>query len=352
MRWQHLTQLTWKALLLSIALLFGLHSPFVFAEEINYLKHPNRIEWQSGGFYEGMFEDGTPFQMNLPYPSLISIRVHWVPASVTASYWYPRRFKGDTISFKIKWISDNSFSITVQNLVKKGNTVTEETFDGVTSPDKTDVHGHWKLVKKQKNMSFSMKRLFVYKGIDVSLPCDEGIDVEPPCTFVFSASFPVIDNPKVDKWITDLVSECGQDVECRNSLEVAWFSKDLLSFRGWNWGFSHQMAHGYGYSTYRHYDTAGTAPRPVKFDNFIKTSDSCLKKISNSIISTLKKQKYSGAEDGEISDADNVKFLPTPSGIQFNFDPYDVGTYLEGAPNVFIERRKLGNCIKYLPRFD
>ena len=352
MRWQHLTRLTCKALPLSIAFLFALHSQFAFAEEENYLKHPNSIEWKAGGFYEGIFEDGTPFQMNLPYPPPISIRVHWVPASVNATYWYPRRFTGAPISFEIKWISDNSFSITVQNHDKKGETVTDETFEGVASPDKTGVHGRWKSIKHKKNMSFSMKRAFVYKGIDVSLPCEEGIEVEPPCTFVFSASFPVIDNPKVDKWITDLVSECGQDMECRNSLEVAWFSKDLLSLRGWNWGFSHQMAHGYGYSTYQHYDTTGSAPRPVKFDNFIKTSDTCLKKISNSIISTLKKQKYSGAEDGEISDVDNVKFLPTPSGIQFNFDAYDIDTYLEEPPTVFIERRKLGNCIKYLPRYE
>lgn len=44
---------------------------FLFADEqyTNYLMDANKTEWDAGGFYEGSFEDGTPFQMDLSYPN-------------------------------------------------------------------------------------------------------------------------------------------------------------------------------------------------------------------------------------------------------------------------------------------
>jgi len=270
MRLKLIGQSLWKAQLILIASLLSLQSLFAFAEEENYLKHPNRTEWQAGGFYEGTFEDGTSFQMNLPYSPPKSInRANWGPSAVGASYWYPRRFSGKTIALKIKSFSDNAFSTTVQNFDKNGNTEEEEIFEGVLSPDKTRAQGLWTLTKKKKKMSFSMKRVFAYKGVDVSLPSPEGKEYDPERPFVFSAIFPVVGAPKVDDWVRDLISECDHDLECNNSVEVVWFSKGLFSLHGSVWGYSNGMAHGNGYSAYRHYITSGVTLKPVMLNYFI-----------------------------------------------------------------------------------
>lgn len=352
MKWKYFGQSIWKIMLLSIGSLISLQCLCAFAEEENYLKHPKRTEWQAGGFYEGTFEDGTAFQMNLPYPPPKSINhANWEP-SVTASYWYPRRFSGETISLKIKSFEDNAFSIAVQKIDNKGNTADEEIFEGILSLDKTSAHGQWTLIKKKRKMTFAMKRRFEYKGVDVSLPSREEKEHDSERSIAFSAIFPVLGNSKVDGWIKDFISKCDYDSECINSVEVAWFSKNSYSLYGNIWGYGDGMPHGNGYSTYRHYVTTGAVPKLAKLNHFISTSDGCLESISKKIISALKTQEYSRAEAGKLRDVEHVKFLPTPHGILFDFDPYEVGAYSEGAPRVFIERQKVGGCIKYLPQND
>jgi hypothetical protein len=51
------------------ALLSGVACHAALAQSTEgFLAAPDRIEWTAGGLYDGRFEDGTPFQIELPYP--------------------------------------------------------------------------------------------------------------------------------------------------------------------------------------------------------------------------------------------------------------------------------------------
>ena len=96
--------------LIAIAVLFSIFTGFsVFAEEVvDFLTHKDRLEWVAGGFYEGRFADGTPFQMNLAYPTPKKInRKTGERYALDTSYWYPRRFAGETLNLTIKSFKPN-----------------------------------------------------------------------------------------------------------------------------------------------------------------------------------------------------------------------------------------------------
>lgn len=322
------------------------------ATEVSYMSRPNRTEWQAGGFYEGVFEDGTPFQLNLPYPMPKSIqRKEWEPTSLNASYWYPRRFSGETILLKLKSFQDNAFTIAGIAADKEGRSIEKEIFEGILSPDRMQATGVWTHIKGKK-LTFTMSRTYEYRGVDLTLTTEAGRGYKPERPFIFSVIFPVFGESKVDRSITNIVSECEQDLECRNTVQVAWFSKASFSLTGSIWGYSEAMAHGNGYAIIQNYVTASSAPKHVALDHFINTSPGCLDRVSQKIVSALKKKGLSRAEDGTLQDWKHAKFLPTPLGILFDFDTYEVGAYVEGIPTVFIERGQFGKCLKDLPHHE
>jgi len=285
-----------KVLLVSIVLVFISCCRFAYGEEEDYLNHPDRTEWIAGGFYEGLFQDGTPFQMNLPYPIPKSInRKEQGPSMLRASYWYPRKFIGAVIFLKAKSITDNGFNIATESHIKSAISEGEEIFEGKFSPDKKSAQGFWTQTKRKKRMAFTMKRVFEYKAIDVALPIHEE-DYNSDRPFVFGAVFPIFGDSSINHWIKNLLSVCEHDLECSNSVEIEWYSKANLSLNASVWGYSKGLAHGNGFTAHRNYMSTSAGFKQVSIGHFVNTSENCLKRLSREIVASLKKQKYSRAE--------------------------------------------------------
>ncbi len=342
-----------KYALATWSMLIGLYSACGNAADDNYLTHPARFEWQPSALFEGVFEDGTPFQVHFQYPRPeVTQGKDWGIQTVHGQYWYPRKFGGRTIAFRMETPRDNAFRMVVMTASKNPKEAETEVFEGTISADRKTASGVWTDLRRMKKLNFSMRRLVDYKRIYLSVPAKviNGLPIDRP--FVFDSSFPVFGDPNVNRWIAKFASECSHDMECLNDVDVVWHSKASFSLKASIWGYSHGMAHGNSYTAYAHFINTSSHPIQVALDHFVSTSPDCLGRISNRIIATLSKGEYGRPEDGALTNWKTAKFLPTPQGILFTFDPYEVGAYVDGPAEVFVQRQYLGNCLRYLPSHD
>lgn len=335
-----------KTILLLISLFYTLLS--ADEQNTNYLTDAKKTEWNAGGFYEGRFEDGTPFQMNLSYPIPDSInREKWKPYTLDASYWYPKRFSGKTILLRIRSFSKGSVELVGSTEDKNGHFVDTEFFKGTLSPDRATMHGVWKQIGKTKQLKFSMKRGYLYHGIDVIHSRQPEVDDDDPSRpFIFSAIFPILGDQQADPWIRELMSSCDYDTECTNQVTIAFHADTSLSLHGSVWGYNNRAPHGNGWSAYKHFKINSSSLSPVGLDHFVSMSSKCLNLVTHEIATSLA-EKSLDYTDHNIKE---TKFFPTPTGIKFDFDPYELGCYL-CATTVFVNKKDIEQCVKNLPSY-
>lgn len=316
---------------------------------INYLKDPSRKESIAGGFYEGRFSDGTPFQMTLPYST----------SDLRASYQYPKKFTGETIGFENVFFKGDSFKLSKSYTSSRSNNGINEEFVGKLSKDKKSASGIWTQIigNKKKNLNFSIERLIPYKHISVTQKSvdtskhnpDNFEDSDQNLSFTFDAIFPILQNSKIQETVLKDASICSYDQECSNNITIEEDYNNLLTLRSESWGQAMGAPHGYDSFRIYHYLTNSGTSREIFLNYFFKNSPTCLAKLSQLITSELTEQEISGAKDFKLDDYKTMDFLASPLGLEFDFNPYEVGSYVEGEPSVFISKKQLGDCLIYLP---
>jgi hypothetical protein len=340
--------------LLAAALLcaaFGNALGDVVAPSEDFLKAPDRTEWHAGGLYDGRFEDGTRFQIQLAYPRPAS-----VPKEVlrfAESYWYPKRYTGTVLALTDTGHTPNTLRLAVQ---PDAGAPAEEDFTIVLAPDMLSGGGSWNSSKLHKRMAFTLQRALAYDYVVVQRPAPpEVLKSEPERRFTFAASFPVLGDTDADAWVREQAGKCSGDLKCSNQVQVRWKSGSLLSLDASVWEYNYMAAHGNGGSTTRQYRVEQGHLVPRELDAFVKLDPACVSKVTAAIVAQLHAQKLGWADQWaeHASLKDNwMKFTPTASGIAFHFDPYEVGPYSDGAPSVFLTRTQLGQCLKDLPAND
>ncbi|WP_410209566.1 hypothetical protein [Aquirhabdus sp.] len=329
---------------------------FADTSDVNYLKDKSRIESIVGGFYEGRFSDGTPFQMTLFYSK-----------DNPSTYQYPRQFKGEVINLEQTTFHGNSFKLSMKyiiadNAYPKGKVLYKEQFTGKLSKDKKTASGIWthSANKKERKLRFSMRKLITYKEISVThksifasqtLTPEEAEWIDPTRPFTFNAIVPILKDEKINEAGLENASLCEFDQECSNSILVVGHYNNLMSLSSGNSGYDAGNAHGHYGSILRHYVSTHDVSNEVFLDYFFKTSSSCLTTLSNLIRSDLEKEQVSSAEGFRMTETDykDIKFIPTPLGLAFVFDPEELGGYGEGSPSVFIAKESIKQCLIYLP---
>lgn len=334
---------------LFLCLAFGSACAEVVGPGEDFLRAPDRIEWQAGGLYDGRFEDGTRFQIQLAYP-----RPGSVPARVTPfaeAYWYPQYLTGQTFMLKSAEGTGNAVRLVMP---RDGRKQAEESFSIALAPDLLSGSGTWTSLRLRKQMRFSLQRAVVYDAVVVQRPAPpEARERDPERRFIFAAWFPVLGDANADAWIREQAGRCEGDLECANRVDVSWKSRSLLSLTAGVWGYNYMATHGYGYSSTRQYriDSAGLSP--LGLDAFVDTGEACATKLVAAIATELRARKFSEVDawvkDAPFGPGKSPKFTPTPNGIIFQFDMYEVGSYVQGSPSVFLTYAQLGKCLRSLP---
>jgi hypothetical protein len=315
----------------------------------DFLKAQDRIEWQAGGLYDGRFEDGTRFQIQLAYP-----RPAGVPAEVAPfaeSYWYPQYLTGRTFMLKSAEGTGNAVRLVMPPDRRKQ---VEESFSIALAPDLLSGSGTWSSLRLRKQMRFSLQRAVVYDAVVVQRPAPTTARASgPERRFVFSAWFPVVGAPNADAWIREQAGRCEGDLECANRVNVAWKSRSLLSLTAEVWSYDDMAAHGYGYSTTRQYRIDSAGLTPLGLDAFVDTGARCATRIVAAIATDLRARNVSKVDawvnSAPLGPGKSPKFTPTPNGIVFLVDMIDVGSTMQGSPSVFLTYAQLGKCLRSLP---
>jgi hypothetical protein len=344
---------TMKNTLIGVLLCLALGNALgdVTASSEDFLKAPDRIEWQAGGLYDGRFEDGTRFQIQLAYTRPAAAPEGAVPFA--EAYWYPKHYK-----YTVFVLTDAGRTADTLHLVLQAgpDSPVEESFSIALTPDLLSGSGTWTSAKLKKQMAFSLQRAIPYEYVAVQRPAPpEALKGDPERRFMFGAWFPVLGDADADAWIREEAGKCSGDLECMNEVQVRWKSGALLSLNASVWEYNYHAAHGNGGSTTRQYGVDRGRLVPLGLDAFIDTGASCVSKLTAGIVEQLHAQELPWADDwAKYAPLKNkwLKFTPTASGIAFHFDPYEVAPYMNGAPSVFLTRAQLGTCLRHLPAAD
>lgn len=316
----------------------------------DYLTAPDRIQWEAGGLYDGRFDDGTSFQIELAYP-----RPESVPARVWQKFvpavWLPRNYKGTPAEL----VNVGGAGMPVRLAVaREPGLASDEIYTVTLAPDLMAGQGVWSGPGKAGQRKFTLRRRLPYVGVVVTRPASSELAAYSSYYrekgFAFSVLFPVVGDAGADAWIRQRAGSCTDTGECANTVRVVWHSASLLSLKAMVWGDS-GGAHGLGHSDTRQYGIRAGAMTPLGLDDFIEPAPGCREKLAAAIVDGLRSRHMSWPEKAGL-DARTARFTPTPGGIAFHYDPYEAGPYAEGAPTVFVPREAMTACLRYLPDED
>jgi hypothetical protein len=319
------------------------------AAQNNYLESRERIEWDAGGLYEGRFADGTPFQINLAYPRPRSAPER--AQTLWNRYWYPRHFTGVSLPLTARSSAPGTLRL---EQMQDGNKLAE-IFEITLSGDGSSGTGRWTSNALHRQQDFTLHRLATYHEVALEEPPPviegRGPGEPPPGPFVYSALFPQLADAGARAWVKKQVATCDQeaDAECHNSVLIDWSSPQLLSLNASRYSYSAGGAHGSTRTQMQHYAADKTPWAPLVFHDFVVESDACRANVSERIVARLRARALTGAEHGTLDNRPEPRFLALPNGLEFHFDPYEVGAYANGMPSVFVPAAELKGCVKRLP---
>lgn len=317
------------------------------------LQAPERIEWEAGGLYEGRLPDGTPFQVALAYPAPEGLPGETANI-MDSAWWFPRDYTGKARRLAALDAPPGAPNLALMQLVPLLDSGAEgpERFSVNLDVDGRGGKGSWQQAEDQQAQSFSLKRIVAYRAIALTRPSPQAQAEGSDKPFVFSAVFPVFGDEALDAWVREMAGRCDADLECTNKVLVRWHSKGQLSFEASAWTFGFGAAHGNYRSTTRHYALGGGKAVHTRFTAFVDAGTACRDKVSTALVSKLAAQGLSWAEQGTLDVFKEPKFIPLPSGIEFHWDPYEVGSFAQGSPSVFLTQAELEGCVKNLPHGD
>lgn len=317
-------------------------------ERKDLLQAHDRIEWDAGGLYEGRFADGTPVHIELAYPEPEGLQEDG-QAIMANAYWYPRHYVGKVRALSIK--EQHEGSLNLAPLLDSG-ALSAEQFAITLGPDKLDGKGSWSSENADKQQPFSLKRLVLYRAVTLTRPSPQAQAEGSERQFTFSALYPVLQDAGVNEWVRARAGACDTAIDCSNKVTLRWYSKTLMSLEAFIFEYNLGAAHGNYASTMRHYALGGEAPVHTRFTAFVAPSSECRDKVSTALVAKLRAQGLSWPEEGALDVLREPDFTPTPAGIVFQWNPYHVGSYAQGAPRVFLSRAELGSCVSNLPHYD
>lgn len=328
--------------------LLALAFPASAQDHGDLLQAPERIEWEAGGLYQGRLADGALFQVALAYPAPGGLPGE-AAKIMTSAYWFARDYtgKGRTLAL----LKAPPGTMELAPLLDSGAQGPER-FAVDLDADRRGGKGSWRQAQDKQAQSFSLKRIMAYRAVALTRPSPQARAEGSDQPFVFSAVFPVFRDAALDAWVRDMAGRCDADLECTNKVLVRWHSKGQLSLDASAWTFGHGAAHGNYRSSMRHYALGGGKPVHTRFTHFVDAGTACRDKVSAALVARLAAQGLSWAEQGALDVFKEPKFIPLPSGIEFHWDPYEVGSFAQGIPSVFLARAELAGCVRNLPHGD
>jgi len=310
------------------ALMMALGPGAVADDAPSLLDTHGRIAWDAGGLYAATLPDGTRVQFALPYPEPAGVPLEGNKV-MEGGYWMPATFTGQVQPFT----PEQQLAVT---------------FDA----DRLGGKAEWTPPQSAKRLTLTLERLVPYRAVAFTRPSPEAKAEGSDQQFVFSALYPVVGDAAVDEWVRGVAGRCSADLSCANRVTVRRHEQGQLSLEAASWSYNYGAAHGNYASEMRHYAVKDDAYVHTRFTAYVAPSEACRDKVSGLLVVKLEEQGLSWARDGALDDLREPKFIPVAKGIEFHWDPYQVGSFAQGMPSVFLTRKELGDCALNLAQPD
>jgi hypothetical protein len=346
-----------------------------------------KAEWMSGGFYEGSFEDGTPFQMNLAFPMPASVVQDQMDVQdfldpideLQNQYWYPRHRGNDKLDLEIKALDESGIVLRTVSRGKDQTLSDSETFTGKRSKDWTEIEGKWTSDRSHKTMRFRMKMVFPYTSrLDIFMTQTSIDDFESERSMDI-ITYPAIENLGPEHLIPEWNPSPGDananghasycDEQNHEIVTAEWASAHFLFFSNKIYEYRFGAAHGTRDRSFSHFSLSYGRYEQIALDTFYKTSLACENQLFDRVVAALVADHAAQLENVAqvfpdrhlLSDADIARgaltfdhispdYLVLPEGIEFYVGPYVLGSYMD-VHDIFIWKAQIENCIKTLPQY-
>jgi hypothetical protein len=238
------------------------------------------------------------------------------------------------------------------------------TFTGSLFADGKQARGNWRTPDGKKNLPFVLDRV-------ATLPEIRSPDVD------VSVRYPQFDDPHFGKLNERLAGEARQNlcadtewvlgvrkevqavreppasaedlarISRGRSCDIAYASPQLVSLLCTEYEYAGGAHPNTEFSTQNYAIAPDGAARPIALWDILQQTPGAVDEASKVLIGDLKRQRASFVRDGSIKDfrkeltQGQFPFVVVPAGLAFEFAPYAVGPYSDGAFRVVLPNRLL-----------
>ena len=238
------------------------------------------------------------------------------------------------------------------------------TFSGSLSADGKQARGTWRTPDGKKKLPFVLDRV-------ATLPEIKSPDVD------VSVRYPQFDAPHFGKLNERLAAEARRNLRADNewvlgvrkeiqavreppataedlarisrgkSCDIEFARPQLVSLLCREFEYAGGAHPNTEFSTQNYAVAPDGAPRPIVLWDILQQTSAAVDQVSKLLIDDLKRQKASFVRDGSIKDfrkeltQGQFPYVVVPAGLAFEFAPYAVGPYSEGAFRVVLTNRQL-----------
>jgi hypothetical protein len=306
-------EVSMKALALGVLLVVAAHATHAeVSRQEDFMAARDRMEWNAGALYDGRFEDGVAFEIELAYPAPAGVPKD-AAGRFVQTVWTPRAYQGEPSGLFAVDAGDGAMRLKVLD----EHSADYGTMYTITlATDRASGRGTM-TAPGGSPRSFTLRRSVPYTGVVVTRPAPPDLAANSYYRqkgFVFSAFFPTLGDPDADAWIRRRVGVCRDEGECSNAVRIQWRSPSLVSLRSTVWGDS-GGAHGDGQFETRQYRRDGRTMTPLGLGAFIDLGADCRARISAYVVARLRAQGMPRADRGALDGRAEVPVTPTSNCI-------------------------------------
>lgn len=328
----------------------------------------HRFVWNSGGFYEGITDDGTPLQMNLQFPTPPGLGDD-DGFQFESSYWNPEDAEKSQRDLGVRIAqSPDEFIAESINLA-----LSEKPVHIVSkwSRDRAEVDGTLAASDTKFVRHFHLKLRFRYRtelrswlAADAQLyggRRSATLATYPLLRKGFPGDVPTLGLAAPAAQSSTLVkSESG--AQTSEQLLIAWASGRYMFLRNTKWFYGFGAAHDLADGSFSHYAIGRVGYKALDLGDFYDVDATCSQRLTRKLEEALEQDgaahpvaanAYLAQELGRpkkrAADSEESIYLVTPTGIEFLFGSNSLD---ESVPHdVFVDKSQLGRCADRMPKY-
>jgi|GEM_PF-4410492 len=304
-------------------------------------------------FFQGTL-GGKPIWINVQAATIETESGQALSGDLSGVYGYGL-YDGRDIYLSGKVDEGGAFNVSEQDAQGKKTA----SWTGQIDLDLGTLQGNWHNAKNTKSLPINTRLVGMSESISISqaVPRDPDNGINAFQTAASSLTLPYFIDPS-DQSLNTAINQTMVDFAKKSLTDKSGFSSETNEVRALtptfavivnrNYGYGFGAAHGGSSSHHRVFTRANAlqAWRKLTFADIEGGNpQQCLPQLRAQMITALQKDGASSPEQLEAKEIPSLDFLPTQEGVHFYFGEYSVGSYAEGAHQIYLRYSQTAGCL-------